>query len=149
MTKKVILITGGAGRIGSTLAKAIVSLGASVAIVDLNKKKLKKLEKELGKKNCFIVISDASSKKGSKLCISKAFDYFGRIDAAVHAAYPRSARWGTRFEDLDNFFLGQDLTRQLGGAILFSQQILSFFKKQGYGNLIHISSIQGVAAPKF
>ena len=50
---------------------------------------------------------------------------------------------------MDNFFLGQDLTRQLGGAILFSQQILSFFKKQGYGNLIHISSIQGVAAPKF
>jgi len=38
---------------------------------------------------------------------------------------------------------------QLGGAILFSQQILRVFERQGYGNLIHISSIQGVSAPKF
>ena len=38
---------------------------------------------------------------------------------------------------------------QLGGAILFSQKILSAFKQQGHGNLIHLSSIQGVCAPKF
>ena len=38
---------------------------------------------------------------------------------------------------------------QLGGAILFSQKILGYFLEQGGGDLIHISSVQGVQAPKF
>ena len=42
-----------------------------------------------------------------------------------------------------------DLFHQLGGAILFSQRLIHLFKIQGYGNLVHISSIQGIAAPKF
>ena len=33
--------------------------------------------------------------------------------------------------------------------MIFSQVILKFFLKQKYGNLIHISSIQGVSSPKF
>jgi NAD(P)-dependent dehydrogenase (short-subunit alcohol dehydrogenase family) len=37
----------------------------------------------------------------------------------------------------------------LGGAILFSQRFLEFFKEQGHGNLIHVSSIMGVVTPKF
>ena len=67
----------------------------------------------------------------------------------MHSAYPRSSGWGAKFEDLQAKFLFEDLSRHLGGAILFSQSILEYFKEQGNGNLIHISSIQGVAAPKF
>ena len=32
---------------------------------------------------------------------------------------------------------------------MFSQSAVSLFKEQGYGNLIHLSSIQGVSSPKF
>ena len=83
------------------------------------------------------------------LCIEKGRQKFGRIDAAVHAAYPHSSSWGERFENLKKQDLDEDLSKQLGGAILFSQRILEFFKNQGGGNLIHISSIMGVASPKF
>ena len=38
---------------------------------------------------------------------------------------------------------------QLGSSILLSQKILKIFKKQNFGNLILLSSIQGIAAPKF
>ena len=38
---------------------------------------------------------------------------------------------------------------QLGGAILFSQKILGYFVERGGGDLVHISSVQGVQAPKF
>ena len=37
----------------------------------------------------------------------------------------------------------------MGGAILFSQRIINFFNKQGFGNLIHISSVLGISTPKF
>ena len=45
--------------------------------------------------------------------------------------------------------LSKNLSLQLGGSILLSKQIIKIFKKQNYGNLIFISSIQGVSAPKF
>ena len=50
---------------------------------------------------------------------------FGHIDAAVHCSYPRSPQWGTRFEDLQPEWLKEDLFNQLGGAILFSQKIIT------------------------
>jgi NAD(P)-dependent dehydrogenase (short-subunit alcohol dehydrogenase family) len=81
--------------------------------------------------------------------VSKVYESVGQIDSAVHCAYPRSKGWGTRFEDLQDYDLFQDLNMQLGGAIIFSQRILRCFQEQGHGNLIHLSSIQGVRAPKF
>ena len=39
--------------------------------------------------------------------------------------------------------------KQLGSAILFSKEITKYFLSEGKGNLIHISSIQGIRAPKF
>ncbi|EGV27984.1 flagellin modification protein A [Thiorhodococcus drewsii AZ1] len=32
---------------------------------------------------------------------------------------------------------------------MFSQRMIRHFKQQGHGNLIHVSSIQGITAPKF
>ena len=46
---------------------------------------------------------------------------YGKVDAAVHCAYPTSAQWGASFEELKADNLGKDLFRQLGGAILFSE----------------------------
>ena len=44
--------------------------------------------------------------------------------------------------------LKEDLFNQLGVAILFSQKFVNYFKNKT-GHLIHISSIQGISAPKF
>ena len=74
---------------------------------------------------------------------------FGVITCVLHCTYPISAGWGAHFEELEAKYLCQELSMQLGGAILFSQKILKYFKIYGGGDLIHISSIQGVCAPKF
>lgn len=37
----------------------------------------------------------------------------------------------------------------LGGYFLVSQQMAKYFQKQGYGNIVSMSSIYGVIAPKF
>ncbi len=63
------------------------------------------------------------------------------INRAVHSAYPRSAGWGKKFEQITAENLNYDLGMQLGGAILFSQRILSCFTESGGGSLVHLSSI--------
>ena len=81
--------------------------------------------------------------------LKKVLRIVSKIDFAIHCMYPISNGFGDSFEDLKQENLFQDLNLQLGLAILFSQQILRQFKFQGYGDLIHISSIQGVQPPKF
>ena len=145
----VVLVTGAAGRLGSEFSKAICKAGGKVVLVDVNKDNLTRLCKELPSNQVFFAKSNGGSAEEIDNVISEAKLRFGKIDAAIHAAYPRSKGWGTKFEEISETHLNEDLSNHLGGAIIFSQRILDFFKMQGYGNLIHISSIMGVANPKF
>jgi NAD(P)-dependent dehydrogenase (short-subunit alcohol dehydrogenase family) len=149
LEEKVILITGAAGRIGSPLAKSVVNAGAKVVLIDVNRDRLNDLESEIDRETCFPIFADTSLPDEVDRCIASAVGRFGKVDAAIHSAYPRSAGWGTRFEEIKKEHLNEDLSRLLGGAILFSQRVLEFFKTQGHGNLIHIGSIMGVVTPKF
>lgn len=149
MNEQVVLITGAAGRIGATLAQSVVNTKAKVVLIDVNRDRLNDLEAGIGSVNCFSIHADTSSPDETDRCIASAVERFGRVDAAIHSAYPRSVGWGTRFEEIKKEHLDEDLSNHLGGAILFSQRMLEFFKTQGHGNLIHVSSIMGVVTPKF
>lgn len=146
---KVIIITGAAGRIGASLAGRVIAEGGSVALIDVDTLRLKTLTSELPSERVLSITCDTSAPEDVDRCIAAVSDRFGVINAAIHSAYPRSKGWGTAFEDLKPEFLFEDLSIHLGGSILFSQCIMRHFMKQGFGNLIHISSIQGVSAPKF
>ncbi len=149
LNNKVVLVSGGLGRIGSALCESLVSNGAKIIAGDYNQKLGEKFLKKLGENNGMFFSGDLTDPKVIKNMIEEAENKYGKIDAAVHCAYPQSKSWGTAFEKLEPKYLREDLFNQLGGALLFSQQVVEFFRKQGFGNLIHISSIQGISAPKF
>ena len=146
---KVVVVSGAGGRLGSALSRAIHEEGADVVLVEPSAERSVNLSQQYQNPRALVLREDATSAAGVDTILEKTLSSFGRIDAAVHAAYPRSAGWGTAFEALESEFLAQDLFQQMGGGILFSQGMCRHFAEQGYGNLIHISSIQGIAAPKF
>lgn len=151
MEKKIrtTIITGGAGRIGCELAKQLVLKKENVLISDFNKKKLHQIKNEIKSKHLEIYSSDLTNVKNIEKLIKLANKKFGTINAAVHCSYPTSKGWGTKFENLKEKYLKEDLHKQLGGTILFSQKIIKYFLKQKEGNLILVSSIQGSHQPKF
>lgn len=149
LNDKVVLITGAAGLIGSVIAESVVKSKGKVVLVDVNSGRLGELESSIGSGLCITVVADASLPDEIDRCIATAERYFGGVDAAIHSAYPRSDGWGSRFEEIKKEHLYEDLSQHLGGAILFSQRMMEFFKKQGHGNLIHVASIMGVVTPKF
>jgi NAD(P)-dependent dehydrogenase (short-subunit alcohol dehydrogenase family) len=146
---EVVAITGGAGLIGRSFAKVIVENGGKVVIGDIAIDKGKELQDELGMDNAVFIKVNTSEVSSIDNFLELGEEHFGKIDSAIHCAYPRSNQWGASFEELKAEGLKDDLFNQLGGAILFSQRLISFYKGQGRGNLIHVSSIQGVFAPKF
>ena len=152
LSNKTVLITGAAGLIGSATARLAASGGAELILADIASKPLLKLERELNStftNRTHSITADISSALGIDTLVSMALERAGKITSAVHCAYPRSNGWGTKFEELDELFLSQDLSMQLGSAILFSQKIMNYFTQHGGGDLIHVSSIQGIRSPKF
>ena len=144
-----VLITGALGRLGTAFASSIVAAGCRVFLIDLAEEKGRQLVDELGAQQADFLVADITTISGIQNAIQSCVARFGRVDAVVHAAYPRSAGWGAALENLQAEHLFEDLSKQLGGAILLSQQVITQFQRQGGGHLIHISSIQGIAAPKF
>ena len=152
LSQKRLLIVGAAGRIGSATARAALNAGASVTLSDISEQRLMDLRDSLNKEfsvsvNAFV--ADTTDPASIDLLIANTANAYGSITSAVYSAYPQSEGWGTRFEDLTQKHLNEDLANQLGSAILFSQKILGHFERNGGGDLVHISSIQGISAPKF
>tara|TARA_Y100000741_G_C18238627_1_gene552702 strand:- start:937 stop:1695 length:759 start_codon:yes stop_codon:yes gene_type:complete len=145
----VVAISGGAGRIGSSFSRAIVENGGKVIIGDVNNDLGNKLISEVGKDNAIFFEGNLIDPVTIDKMIQQGKTKFGKIDAAIHCAYPVSEQWGAPFEKLKPKDLRNDLFNQLGGAILFSQSMINEFINQKHGNLIHISSIQGFSTPKF
>ena len=147
--KKTIIITGGAGRIGSALATDLVRHGHKVLLGDISGSKLSKIKKKLNSKNIETFQGNLTTKNNIDRFIKFGVKKFKSIDAAAHCSYPISKKWGARPEDLKEINLKNDLQNQLGGSIIFSLRIIRYFLKKKKGNLILISSIQGIQAPKF
>ena len=147
-----ILITGAGGRIGSAISKQALLAGARIVLVDISLSSLDRLLTELPNSHVeriTVFEGDTATSEGIEKLVTKTIEAVGTLHAAVHSAYPRSKGWGSDFESFDPENLFSDLKSQLGGAILFSRRIIQCFRDQGHGNLIHLSSIQGVQAPKF
>jgi len=73
----------------------------------------------------------------------------GRIDALVNNAYPHNVRYGQKLEDVTFTDFCENISLNLGGLFLTSQQFALDFRKQGFGTIINIASIYGVVAPRF
>jgi len=149
LKNKNILITGGCGLIGSGIAREIIKNSGNVIILDTQDSLGKSLVNELGQERIKFFNIDVCNEESLERLIHSFQKEGLTIDAAIHAAYPRSKQWGKKFEDLKLDLLGEDLTMQLGGAILFSKIMVAFFRRQGFGNIVHVSSIQGLFSPKF
>tara|TARA_Y100001933_G_C18981769_1_gene556951 strand:- start:556 stop:1326 length:771 start_codon:yes stop_codon:yes gene_type:complete len=153
LKNKIIVVTGGAGLIGTGFIKAIVKNNGTAIIADINKNvglELKSnLEKLLDSKNIDFVKLDINSKESLLNCISELSQKYKRIDALVNNAYPRNDAYGNHFFDINYSDFIDNLNLNLGGYFLASQQFAEFFMSQGYGNIINMSSIYGVVTPKF
>lgn len=154
LQKKVIIVAGGAGLLGSSFVKAIVANKGICIVADQNEAAGEKLIKEIstdisGASIRFIKI-DLSNKQSIETLIETTHELYGKIDGFVNSAYPRNRNWGKNFfEDIEMADFKENVNLHLGGYFLASQTICNYFKKQGFGNIIQISSVLGVCAPKF
>lgn len=153
LKNKVVVITGGAGLIGQEFVKAVVEQQGIAIIADINEKIGVQVQESLRQALCSSKIDFVRLDITSAESITKMIDIlharYGRIDALVNNAYPRNKNYGLHFFDVEYDDFCENLNLNLGGYFLTSQTLARYFQKQGYGNIVNISSIYGVIAPKF
>lgn len=147
-----IVVVGGAGLLGSVLAEEFCIAGAEIVIADVDLGKAstlaEEIQKKTGTKPCTREVSIVSEDSVKNL-IDFAQAKMGRITGLLNTAYPRNRNYGKRLEDVDYNNFCENVDLHLGGYFVVSKYILEYFKKNGGGNLLNMSSIYGVVAPRF
>lgn len=152
LKNKIIVITGGAGLIGQAFVQAVAEQRGIAIIADVDDERLalakNALAKEVGA-NIDTINLDITSRQSLEKVISYLNNKYGRIDALVNNAYPRNKNYGRHFFDVEYQDFSENISMNLGGYFLASQQFAQYFKIQGYGNIVNIASVYGIMPPRF
>ena len=146
---KIIVVTGGAGLLGREFCNAIIENGGTVIIAEFNLDHAHIVKERLDSDKVFVEKIDITSTDSIEDLIKRLNNQFGKIDALVNSAYPRNKNYGKHFFDVTYNDYCENISMNLGGYFITSQLFAKYFCTQGYGNIINISSIYGVIAPKF
>jgi len=153
LSQKVIVITGGAGRIGSAFAEGIARAGGIAVIAEVDTKRALEVQEYIQNnvKNAIVevICLDITSAQSIDNAIQFLDKKYGRIDGLVNNAYPKSKNFGRKFFDINYEDFCAFTNLHLGGYFNISQKFIAYFLKKNGGNIVNISSIQGVVAPAF
>ena len=85
---KTALITGGAGSIGTLIAKSFAERGAIVTIQDLDKTRIDDVKSSVSTKNenVYAIAADLSSAQECKAVVDKANQLMGGLDIVINTA---------------------------------------------------------------
>ncbi len=137
---KTAIITGAAGGIGTEIALLMERLGARLALVDIDRKRLDGLSKKLSSP-AQTILCDITDLKQVKKAVSAAVRKHGAIDILVNNA-------GIIVPGLFENSAPGDIRRQveinLMGAVNFTREVIPAMKASGGGHIVTVSSLAGI-----
>lgn len=147
---KTILVVGAAGRIGRIIVDAVLSAGGRAVALDTDAAGLQALTDAHGKDALDCSTVDMADRTSIDRSLADAHDRFGAVDGAVNTAYPRNARYGRHFFDVEYADFCENTGLHMGGYFLFMQACARYaLERQQPFSLVNLSSIYGSMAPRF
>jgi len=130
-----VLITGGNSGIGKETAKQFISRGAKVVITGRDESKLNKVAQEIG---AIPLLFDIANLESIPVMTAKTIKLLeGKLDVLINNAgigvFPELGE--ITADDLKDVY-----TTNVFGLTLLTQEVVKFFKRQDYGNIINIGS---------
>jgi NAD(P)-dependent dehydrogenase (short-subunit alcohol dehydrogenase family) len=153
LNDKTVLLVGGAGLLGKAFGEALLRHGAQLVVADLDQARCAAACDELAARvaGARVVAEtvDITSRESLDALIARVQGRCGKIDAAVNNAYPRNKQYGRKLEHVEYADFCENVSLHLGGYFLSTQRFAEFFKAQGFGQVVNISSIYGSVPPRF
>ncbi|MGS2716925.1 oxidoreductase [Eionea flava] len=152
LNDQVVVVTGGAGLIGRAFVEAIANSGGIAVIADINPENTAQAKASLPEElhsRIDVIELDITNKDCIAEQLQALNDKYGKIDAVVNNAYPRNKNFGRHFFDVEYSDFNENVGLHLGGYFNVSQCFAKHFMAQSFGNIINVSSIYGLVAPRF
>lgn len=149
---KVIVVTGGAGLLGSAFARTIAERGGIAIVADISAERAFSLVASMPEAlhgRLHAAELDITSKSSVDALIAQVHGTHGRLDGLVNNAYPRNAAYGRKLPDVTFADFSNNLSQHLGGYFLVAQRFAEFAREHGGGALVNMSSIYGFLPPRF
>ena len=152
LSNRTIILTGGAGLLGSQYADGLSQAGANLILADINYAGCKNIAKQLEKKyqNSILPIKlDLTDQKSIKNMVKKTIKKFSKIDVLINNAAFQGKSGKERqikFEDLPSSLWDKAISVNLTGIFLSCQEVGKIMIKQKRGVIINIASIYGIVA---
>ncbi len=154
LERRVAIITGGAGNIGSTFGEALAELGASIVIADTLSEKCESVSNRIsGEYNVetLPIVVDITSEEDATAIPDQILDRFGRIDILINcAAFVGSSNlkgWTTPFLEQSIKSWREAIEVNLTAVFTLIQACVPALKRTGNGTIINIASIYGITGP--
>jgi NAD(P)-dependent dehydrogenase (short-subunit alcohol dehydrogenase family) len=132
--------------------RAIAASGGTAVVADIDQGAATQVAEDVGSAypgGCDAAVLDITHQDSISEVIRRTEERHGRVDAVVNNAYPRNARYGRRVEEVTYEDFCDNTSAHLGGYFLVMQQFALHFRSKGGGNIVNMSSIYGVMAPRF
>lgn len=144
---KVILITGGAGGLGSYMSIKLVNAGAIVYVLDLDQQKgLDLLNQNKEKEQLHFIQMDLTNEKEWQKVIAHVLENENKIDVLVNNAGINIRK------DIENISFEEwnlMMKVNVGTVFLGTKSVLPIMKSQKNGAIINMSSVCGLIGHKF
>ena len=143
---RLVLLTGGAGILGSQMARALVANGARVALVDRNLAGAQALAKELGNAarawDCDV--TDPAAVDALQAGIEEAM---GPVDTLVNNVATKTENIFAPFEQFPLDEWDEVMAGNLKSAVICCQRFGAAMARRGTGSIINTLSIYGIVGP--
>ena len=147
LANKVILITGGLGRLGLAIAQAVEEYGGTPILTSRDQKKVDDFNEkaeEIKSKACARLLQPDDEGEVKKF-IQQLVKEYPRIDGLVNNAYPHLSYKGVEEVSWDHWMESSRIT--LGLPLTLSTELIS--NQTGLNSIVNMSSMYGVVAPDF
>jgi NAD(P)-dependent dehydrogenase (short-subunit alcohol dehydrogenase family) len=138
LTGQVAIVTGAGSGIGAATARYLAEAGASVALIDVDEKCVRKIASEL--KNALAIAADISDEKSLGAAYEKTIARFGRLDIVVANA-GINGFWGP-LEEFPTEEWDRVLNTNLRGTFLTTKLAVPHLKERG-GSVVITASVNG------
>lgn len=145
MAGKMAIVTGGAGSIGSAVARRLGKGGYGVAIIDINRERAETIGKELGTLAIYAPCNVAELDE-VKRAVDDVERRFGEIEVLVNSAggseglgFSRKPYWEVGLEERETL-----LKVNLYGTLNTCYAVLPLMIKHRRGNIVNIASGKGL-----
>ena len=155
LTGRVVVVTGGAGHVGSACSDALAELGASVVVLDRKPEACARVADRLSSEfgvSCLPLAQDLADEGAVRKVPATVIDRFGRIDALVNCAALVGASelegWAVPFENQNVATWRCALEINLTSPFVLAQTCAPALTRSGHGSIVNIGTIYGIVGPR-